>query len=388
MAHPCPPKRPRSCGSSTTRADRALVSYTRTMTQKDASALSRDPLYDLLRVVAILAVIGIHVLAPYMRVLKESGADRGLVWLFDQTLFVAVPLFLFVSGALVWRRCAPMDRGAYAAFMRRRALVVGVPYVMWTVIYFVISPGTHAVSGSWVERLVSVAVALVNGTAFYHLYFIPVLFVYYALTPVAVAVGRRSPEALLVGVILIRALLGPSIVDLVNAAGPLAQFRPLIEVAVVRMPYMALGAWFAYRREAMEPLLRIAWPLLLAVGLATFPTQVYGVVRPLSLELLRVAEVLALSAVILGVVGLARLVVGRNAAFDARVHTLAGMAFGVYLAHPLVLWMLRKIIGTMGDVLPAMLPVMGVPALFAATAGASLVLVMLLKRNQLTARFI
>lgn len=348
---------------------------------------AREPLYDYARVIAIVAVIGIHALAPWAKAAQSAGTAVGPLWLFDQAIFFAVPLFLFVSGALVWAKREPMGAAGYRAFLARRAVVVGVPYLLWSAIYLAVRPlaGVAPAPTSLWNAVVQYVAGVVSGTTFYHLYFIPMLFVLYALTPLAIAVGRRSPEALLVGVVLVRAVLGPLIMQAVGMVPPLRIVDEVIEDAIIRMPYMALGAWFAYRADIVRPQLRRVWPAVLALGLATFPTKAYGELRAISVVLLRVGEVAAAAAMLLGLTGLADVIAGRNRQRDALVHRLAALSFGVYLAHALVMWFLRDQLGAAGVATERPLVSAGI---FVVTTVVTTALVWGLKRWKVTARLV
>lgn len=87
---------------------------------------------DAARVVSMLAVIAIHVTAPYI------GADSdfllggmNLAYIINQADRFAVPLFVLLSGAsLGLGKDLPAGQ-----FYRRRVVKLGIPYVCWTMVY-------------------------------------------------------------------------------------------------------------------------------------------------------------------------------------------------------------------------------------------------------------
>ncbi len=87
---------------------------------------------DAARVWSMLAVIAIHVTAPYI------GADSdfllggmNLAYIINQAARFAVPLFVLLSGAsLGLGKAQPAGQ-----FYRRRVVKLGIPYVCWTMVY-------------------------------------------------------------------------------------------------------------------------------------------------------------------------------------------------------------------------------------------------------------
>ena len=82
---------------------------------------SRILAYDALRTFAIVSVVAIHSLMPYRDLLASNAPVR----LLDDLLHYAVPLFVFISGALVWGRPWPSHPGAYRRFLVRRGTAIG-----------------------------------------------------------------------------------------------------------------------------------------------------------------------------------------------------------------------------------------------------------------------
>lgn len=312
----------------------------------DPSISREDPLYDLLRVAAAVAVVGIHALAAFATAERATGDPSGLLFWLDQALFVAVPLFLFISGALTWGKREPMGDAAYRRFMRRRLRFVGVPYLAWTVIYFVLlpflgepAPGSVAIA---VERFTHM---FVNGNAFYHLYFVPLLLVLYSLTPIARVLATRSPELFVLAVIAVRVWLAPEIV-LVIRGGTLEIAEPLITNVLVYAPFMATGAWFALRRASVEPVLARVWPVPLVIGVGVLAAQAPKLVGPAwGNEAMRLAEYGAVVVAILGLTGLASVLAARYDALRPVGRRLAVLTYGVYLVHPLILRLAQQATG-------------------------------------------
>jgi len=284
--------------------------------------------YDAVRVFAIVTVVAIHTLMPYRGVLPDSAPVRVL----DDVLHYAVPLFVFISGALVWARPWRRCPGAYREFLRRRLGVIGVPYVAWAALYAALYVSRSA---DPVVALAKVPGLIASGHVWYHLYFIPMLLTFYLLTPLASRVARWSPEVLLAATYLLRIVAGPPITHALAGVHPLAgQYATHV---LSHLPHMALGAWFAIRLAVMPRWFRSSWPVLLAGGLAgltwvsmsglpTWPLQTHRLVFPA-----------VMAATVLGMALAAIALEPRYEMHAASVTRLGSLALGVYFVHPLLL---------------------------------------------------
>ncbi|MFH4621365.1 acyltransferase [Vibrio furnissii] len=133
--------------------------------------------FDMLRCVAAVAVIGIHVLAPYR---QELGTIPLSEWLTAVTVNGlsrwAVPVFILISGALMLSDPRPFDLQYY---LRRRLGKVLVPFMIWSLFYAYLS-GWSA-SGFDGQLALETLKHSPQHETYYHLgffyYFIPLYFV-------------------------------------------------------------------------------------------------------------------------------------------------------------------------------------------------------------------
>lgn len=305
----------------------------------------RIPEYDYSRTIAIAAVVAIHVLAG---ALAQSSRVEVPAWVrpTDQFLLrLAVPLFAFISGALVWTGKEFGSVAEYGSFLKRRALVVLVPYVLWTGFYYLYvvleTPQTFDLRTLIWHVLV--------GTATYHLYYVPVIVLGYILAPAARFLYARMPVGLLAGGVAV-AMLGPSVLS--RTPGMLGNFTSLAANVVLLMPYVACGAWFASLPRGKTG----RW--VDAGGLAA-ALVVYGSARWIAAQRLpmpppasRAIGFAIVASLLVAVVLLARLVASRSRRLDTAAETLAVASYGMYLAHPLFLLWLRRGLASAG-VLPS-----------------------------------
>lgn len=307
-------------------------------------AARREPTgwFDLARVLAILAVVVVH--ATSGEVASRSAGDPATAaWWTANVLDAAsrwcVPVFLMVSGALLLdprRTDRPRD------FYRRRLARIGVPLVVWTVVYL-------AFRAVWFGGLdpADAARDVAAGTPFLQLYFLFVLAVLYVLTPFLRLVVRHAThrmQAAFGGV-----LLGLGAADQVlsafldvGGASAATRFLPyagyftlgwlLRDVVLTRRAVRTAALAFAAMVAATAGLVAVSAAF---VGWGSPGRYLYGYLSP-------TVVVMSLAAfVLLRAWGL-RHPPGTRWAPGRRAAALSALTFGVYLVHPLFLYPLQR----------------------------------------------
>ena len=89
---------------------------------------------EALRTAAFLAVVAQHVLGAYVRRPESTGAEQAAIGLLFGLCKFAVPLFLFLSGAVLFLRY--YGKLEYGKFLGRRLLTILGPYLCWCVLYY------------------------------------------------------------------------------------------------------------------------------------------------------------------------------------------------------------------------------------------------------------
>ena len=149
--------------------------------------------FDLLRCVAALAVIAIHVLAPYRNELGMIPLNEWVTAVATNSVTRwAVPVFILISGALMLSDRRPFDTRYY---VKRRLGKVLLPFLVWSLFYAFLSGwSAKGFDGSLVKDV------LVNSpqhATYYHLgffyYFIPLYFV----APIFQWLVKRDDDAVI-----------------------------------------------------------------------------------------------------------------------------------------------------------------------------------------------
>jgi len=141
--------------------------------------------YQLTRIrgACVLGVILIHLTAPFPARVPFDWLTGLMLYLNSLARF-AVPIFVLVSGFYLSLNGRNERAGP---FYRRTLKALVIPYVVYSAGYAMIS---HRDAAGWLQAWLW---ATLTGTAFYHLWFIPVILELYLLHPILRRWYRRSP---------------------------------------------------------------------------------------------------------------------------------------------------------------------------------------------------
>ncbi|EOD81798.1 hypothetical protein D515_01706 [Grimontia indica] len=290
---------------------------------------------ELLRVVAAVAVIAIHVLGPYRYLMGEipqsdwvsaiaiNGASR---W--------AVPVFIMITGALLLSDTRPFSPGY---FVRRRVMKVFVPFVAWSVFYAVLA-GISLQNVNWTETVQRLT-SFPTEETYYHLgffyYFIPL----YLLVPILRPVAQRDDPG------LFYALLGSWLV--LSAAWLAGISLGLVEDLVLYGGYLLLG-YLLHQSK-----LPLKW--LLFIGISALVATEYTAISE-SVSNYRYTSAGWFSYKTLNTVLIAAMVFGLcqhwaervSEPMQRKVAAVSCHSLGIYLVHPVFLWPVRELAFTPG----------------------------------------
>lgn len=158
---------------------------------------------DIVRALAIVGVLVVHASANVTVGLAGSGRLYPFYVLLNRMAKVGTPTFIFLSSVVLFYRygTAGNIKDIFVRFYRRRLYLVLLPYLIWSVFYFlhvafVIRPVQPLAAGTaWQAFFDSIAwrgllTDLANGTAYYHLYFVVISVQFYLLFPLLLMLYR------------------------------------------------------------------------------------------------------------------------------------------------------------------------------------------------------
>jgi surface polysaccharide O-acyltransferase-like enzyme len=161
---------------------------------------------DLVRAFAILAVLAIHCVASGTQDQPTGSISQFAYITIDKLSNFAVPIFLMISGlVLFYRYFDSWQPGDTLRFYRKRLQFIVVPYLVWSAVYYTYNVWMFG-GGAADWNLPDFLHLLLWGEAKYHLYFISMIVQFYALLPLMIVLTRRfarlARRLFLVGLLL------------------------------------------------------------------------------------------------------------------------------------------------------------------------------------------
>ena len=150
----------------------------------------RLPAIEYIRGISMLGVIGIHVGSEY---LMNPTPNIHLVALFEIATRFSVPIFFFISAFGLFYNMDLKKPFSYRDFLRRRFRTVLVPYIAWSAFY--ILHYTFLYKDTMLLNVKEILKYLFFGFASYQLYFMVILLWFYLLMPLWIAIIRRVTPA-------------------------------------------------------------------------------------------------------------------------------------------------------------------------------------------------
>jgi peptidoglycan/LPS O-acetylase OafA/YrhL len=301
---------------------------------------------DILRILTFASVIAVHTISH-----TASSHDVGLNVVLGLVHFTREPFFWITGFVLMWsylHRPVPMRK-----FWPRRFLLVGVPYLVWSFVYLLVYdyPRTHhdPSVGGFVLDYVK---AVLTGTAWFHLYFLLVTMQVYLLVPVLAWLVRRT-RGHHVAVLAAAAVVQLALMSWYHYwPGFLHGFVAwdkqyffsysffIVAGAVCADHGEEFFAWVAGHRRLIG---------LITLGSGILTLAVFAIQHAAGASLYAMGTPVQPVIVLWGVgVGLGFTALGsywserrREGSLLARaVDTATDRSFGIFLSHPLVLWVL------------------------------------------------
>lgn len=311
---------------------------------------------DLFRLLTFASVIGVHVLSAGTT-LDNVASDGGQLLLhFTREAFFVLTGFVLTFQALR-RPARPLP------FWRKRIPLVLTPYLVWTALYSLLAiwtsaPGTPEPTVS--QELGLMVTNAVEGTAWYHLYFLLVTLQLYLVFPAVVAGLRRlgrTGHLVVLGV----ALAVQIVVCVLLSAPPANGFGAfLVAHGYVLLPsyllYPLVGAVAALHLDQVQAaVLRFRWAIAGLVVATVVVDEVWyvvsvdgGAVPSVASAVFEPTTIVWFLVAVLGLYTLSLIVTAgwRPGGPARRVLAYASdRSFGIFLVHPLVLACLLSIAG-------------------------------------------
>lgn|SRR5690625_78500 len=174
------------------------------MNEGDIMLNRRNIEMDMMRGLAILAVILIHITAEIINSSPNMEEMNLMFLIVNQLSRFAVPVFLFISGLGL---ALSSRKENYFSFLRRRVSKLLPLYLLWSVLYYV---AIHLKN----INLLEFAILTLKGSNYYHLYYIPVIIMLYMLFPLLKKIVRYKVAVISVFLLTVIIQLSDELFDI------------------------------------------------------------------------------------------------------------------------------------------------------------------------------
>ncbi|QXE01057.1 acyltransferase [Terribacillus sp. DMT04] len=172
---------------------------------------SRIEEIDMMRGLAIIGVIFIHISSTTIDIVDNESFLGGVTLLINQLTRFAVPVFLFLSG---WGFANAYSKSFnFTSILYRRVSKILFLYLIWNLIYFVYSPGTL--------NPLTFMRNFILGTNFYHLYFVPLVIFLYLVFPLIFKLSKSNVGIFLFFLLTILSQIGDVLTNIETLNSPL-----------------------------------------------------------------------------------------------------------------------------------------------------------------------
>lgn len=296
---------------------------------------------DAFRLFAAICVVVIHVTASAMVKFQTGSTLQFVITFINGLALFAVPAFIAISGLTIHlsylkRKLNLVD------FFKKRILTLALPYFLWTLIYYM--DQLHFSQGSF--SLTVFLSHLFLGTAFYHLYFMPIIFQFYLLYPVFYWLSKKIKPSLLLALSLLLFVLyignGLPFMSHLQLPWPVkAQIPYSDRFFMSYLPFYVLGLTLAQSYSLFERCMKYVLAVSIPFYLLSEYSHLLGRIdyfvfqKNPNWQLPLAWEISSFFAIVLLIVLFG--VLRKRSLIPDKVKTLSGLTFTLYLAHPLVL---------------------------------------------------
>ncbi|MDO8583231.1 MAG: acyltransferase [bacterium] len=207
-----------------------------------------NPAVDVIRVIAILAVIAIHTSTRILETSKFDIQGFTLTFFINQATRFAVPLFFMISGFVLELNYSFHQN--YLTYLQKRFTRIFLPYLFWSFLYFFFVHTQHNISFFQ---------TLLTGKASYQLYFIPTLLILYITFPFIHMIYRFIANKF---VLIVLGIIQLSLLAYTYYIKPLPFFYPL-NIALLNFYIFILGMVASHHKRILEKIGR--WKILFGI---------------------------------------------------------------------------------------------------------------------------
>ena len=317
-------------------------------TEKD-SANRRIVYLDFIRVIACVLVVMVHISAQQIEDFSVDSVEFVITNSFNCLAFTGVALFVMISGALALN---PQKETELKSLLLHKTLHFFILYYIWKAFYQVVNLFDQGEAFTFLNIKNDIVLALIQKNGYYHLWFLPMIAIVYMAVPIIKkGVAEKNVCTYFLCVFFVTSLLVPTMLNFEF------KFKYLVVDFFAANDFYLFGGYLGYfilghyLHSWGEKITRRMRVLLYIMGCVSFllagflgAVHAQSAGRPTYIMNTPFAATTFLIAI-------AVFVYAQSAGEKTkRLHKAekvlefgAGMTFGIYLLHPLVILLLSKI---------------------------------------------
>lgn len=298
----------------------------------------------IVRAVAIIAVVLIHVTATPSYVVPWGSLSAPFYLLANGLSMFAVPLFLLLSGlVLFYRYHDDWSLGQAFAFYKKRLKYIVIPYLIWSLIYYLYNRFASGMPFGF--DVLAFAELLKWGDANYHLYFMAIMIQLYLVFPLLMGLVRvlklKAWHMFVLGIVVQAVFM--------YIHNQVYHFEHKATLIPNYFAVFGFGAAIGMRYPEFAKRWRhVAWtgPLALLVGflyMLFLLSSKSGAMYPMSIYIV----LYNIYAVLIGVslLWMGKLIAEGRPRLKSLLLALGSASFGVYFIHPAIQTAMGKLFG-------------------------------------------
>ncbi|MGO4182653.1 acyltransferase [Paenibacillus sp. TAF43_2] len=322
------------------------------------------PALDIFRAFGILAVIMIHATSAVVAKYDHKATLYPLYVFLNTFTKFAVPVFIFLSGFVLFYNYynKPFTATAIGQFYKKRISKVLIPFILFSFLYFAFTRlATYGFSDlqTFIGYFTTTKFLkmLIFGKTYVHLYFVVIIIQFYAISPLmlyAVNRFRKSSRHIVWIGLLVQWLFIFIIVREYHVVSPgsyaFTYMLYFTAGAFIGIYYEKFAEWINLTRKNATPSKIAASLVLWALFLSSNMTMVYfyyekrltglSVINTSLLELIDEVRCVT-AAIVLLQVSFWIYTSWNKMVVKALIH-IGATSFGIYLVHPLILYLYRQ----------------------------------------------
>lgn len=182
--------------------------------------------------------------------------------------FFAVPSFLFISGAFI-AYAAKSKKTISKKFVINNLKRLLQPYLFWSIVFYIIVYFTR----DWQYSILGYIKNLIVGFPYQ---FVPLIVLFYALSPILIKIGRKYPKSLIALIagyqLFLLIILQPSLIGSPSFLAPLNVFVPPVFGTTMSEwgVFFPLGMVLSMHSQAVKPFLQKYRSVFIGITLLLF----------------------------------------------------------------------------------------------------------------------